>query len=109
MWRLASRCAVGLPGAVQVRVRIRCFQAAATAGGRFRLADAGMVVLQVGPEVPGQLLGEGIQAAVVQGGLPFLQVIDDQVADRAAGELVAVDELGRAALPDREQLGQRFR
>ena len=68
-----------------------------------------MVVFQVGPKVPGQLLGEGIQAAVVQGGLPFLQVIDDQVADRTAGELVAVDELGRAALPDREQRGQRFR
>jgi hypothetical protein len=33
----------------------------------------------------------------------------DQVADRAAGELVAVDELGRAALPDREQRGQRLR
>jgi hypothetical protein len=67
------------------------------------------MAFQVGPEVPGQLLGESIQAAVVQGGLAFLQVIDDQVADRPAGGLVAVDELGGAALPDREQRGQGLR
>jgi hypothetical protein len=51
------------------------------------------------------MLGEGIQAATVQGGLLFSQVIDDQVADRSAGGLVAVDQHGGAALPDREQLG----
>jgi hypothetical protein len=68
-----------------------------------------MVVLQVGPEVPAELLGEGVQACVVQGGLAFLQVVDQQVTDRAPGQLIAVDQLGRAALPDGQQLGQRGR
>jgi hypothetical protein len=70
-------------------------------------ANAGVVVLEVGPEVPPELLGQGVQAPVVQGGLAFLQVVDQQVTDRAAGQLVAVDQLGRAALPDGQQLGQR--
>jgi len=65
-----------------------------------------MVVLKVGPEVPAQVLGEAPQPAVIQGWLPFLQVVDDQVADGPAGQLVAVDELGGTALPDREQLGK---
>jgi hypothetical protein len=36
-----------------------------------------------------------------------LQVIHQQVSDRPAGQLVAVDQLGRGPLPDSLQLGQR--
>jgi hypothetical protein len=61
-------------------------------------------MLEIGPEVPAELLGQRVQAVVVQGGLAFLQVVDQQVTDRAAGELVAVDQLGGASLPDGQQL-----
>ncbi len=104
-WLPAVRLPAG--GKQSVLVRSRCFQAAATPRRQVQAADAGMVVLEVGPEVPAELLGQRVQAAVVQGGLAFLEVVDEQVADRAAGELVAVDQLGRAALPDGHQLGQR--
>ena len=44
-----------------------------------------------------QPCGERLQAVVVQGRLALLQVVDQQVAHRAAGKPVAVDHLlGRA-------------
>ena len=52
-----------------------------------------MVDFKVFPESPGQVVGQIFQAVVVQAGLTFVQVGDQQVPDRAAGEPVAVDQL----------------
>ncbi len=55
--------------------------------------DARVVALQVLPEAPAQEVGQVLQACVVQRGLTLPQVVDQQVADRAALEVIAVDEL----------------
>ena len=52
-----------------------------------------MVVFQVLPERPGQHRGDGAQGGVVDGGLALAQVIHEQVPDRPAGEVVAVNHL----------------
>ncbi len=52
-----------------------------------------MVYLQVGPEVPGQVAGEVVESAVVEPWPAFLQVVDQQLADRCAGHAVTVDQL----------------
>lgn len=52
-----------------------------------------MVNFQIFPESPGQVVGQVFQTVVVQAGLAFAQVGDQQVTDRAASELVAVDQL----------------
>ena len=44
---------------------------------------------------PASCWASGSRLRVVERGLAFLQVVDEQVADRAAGELVAVDQLAR--------------
>lgn len=54
-------------------------------------ADAGMVLLEVGPEPLRQVVGEHLQAGVVHGGLAFAQVVHDQVTDGFALQVVAVD------------------
>jgi hypothetical protein len=74
-----------------------------------KAADAGMMAFQVGPEQPAQHVGQGVQAAVVQHGLAFLQVFHQQVADGTAGPLVTVDELGGRPLPAGAQFPQRCR
>jgi len=51
-----------------------------------------VVLLEVGPEPFRQVVGERLQAGVVHGGLAFAQVVDDQVPDWLALQLVAVDE-----------------
>ncbi|WP_167407415.1 hypothetical protein [Streptomyces swartbergensis] len=55
--------------------------------------DAWMMYLQVGPEVPGQVAGEVVEGAVVEPWLAFLQVVDQQLADRCSGHAVPVDQL----------------
>ncbi len=62
-------------------------------------ADSGVVVLQARPEVPGQGRGQVVQSAVIQLRPAFLQVIDQEPADRHAGHAVAVDELLAGELP----------
>jgi hypothetical protein len=66
--------------------------------GQVEAADAGMVLLEVGPEPLREVVGEHLQAGVVHGGLAFPQVVHEQVADGAALQLVAVDELLRREL-----------
>src|SRR5680860_1055451 len=75
--------------------------------GQMEAVDAWMVTLDVGPEQAAQEARERRQARVVQGGLAFTQVVDEQVADRAADQPVAVDQLGAGALPAGAQLAQR--
>jgi hypothetical protein len=72
-----------------------------------KFADARMMGFEVLPEVTAQLLGKGCPGSGGPARLPFVQVLDQQVAYRPTGHLVAVDQLGRAALPDGQQLGER--
>ena len=58
-----------------------------------------MVTFQVRPEQPDQIPGELGQRDVIHGGLAFPQVVYEQVADRAALHLVAVDQFLDGALP----------
>ena len=58
-----------------------------------------MVAFQVRPEQPDQVPGQVGQGDIVHGGLAFPQVIHEQVADRAALHLVAVDQFLDRALP----------
>jgi hypothetical protein len=67
--------------------------------------DAGMVGFQVGPE-HAQPAAELLQAAVVDRWLAFAQVVDEQVADGPAGELVTVDHFLGRALSRGAQLAQ---
>ena len=73
-------------------------------------ADARREGFDPGPEQAGQGGGDRVQAGVVQRGLPFPQVVHDQVADRLAPQPVAVDEFldGQLALgqPERPDGGR---
>jgi hypothetical protein len=65
--------------------------------GQVQAADAGVMALEVFPEPAGQGRGKLPQAAVIQRGLPLLQVAHQQVADWPAGQVVTVDQFfGRA-------------
>ena len=68
-----------------------------------------MMLLEVIPEAPHQVIGQADQCGVVDRWLPFGQVGDEQVADRSAGDRVAVDELGGRALAEAADLPQRGR
>ena len=60
--------------------------------GQVEGADARVMPLDVGPEGARQLAGEGDQGVVVQCGAAFVEVADEHVADRAAGDAVVVDQ-----------------
>lgn len=62
-----------------------------------------MVGLDVGPEQLAELVGERLQARVVQPRLALTQVVDQQVTHRDAGDLVAVDQLVGTALAFRTE------
>ena len=81
------------------------FPAVGDLGAQVQAVDAGMMVLQVGPE-HAQLAGQLFQAAVVHRRLAFAQVIDEQVTDGLAGELVPVDHFLGRALAGGAQLAQ---
>lgn len=68
-------------------------------GRQAQAVDTGVVAFQVPPEHVAQVRGQGSQAAVVQHRLPFSQVIHEQVTNRPAGQLVAVDEFLAGQLP----------
>ena len=56
-----------------------------------------MVGFQVGPE-HAEFAGQLLQAAVVDRWLAFSQIVDEQVTDGLAGELMPVDHFLRRAL-----------
>ena len=58
-----------------------------------------MVALEVPPEQLAQDVRHGPQRGVVDGELLLAQVIHDQVMDRAAGDGIPAEHLGRAQLP----------
>ncbi|MEY2229717.1 hypothetical protein [Streptomyces sp. BF23-19] len=60
--------------------------------------DAGVVTFKVSPEQLGKTAGEVLQRGVVESGLAFGEVVDDQVTDRPALQLIAVHELFDADL-----------
>ena len=60
--------------------------------GQVKGVDARVVPLDVGPEGARQLAGEAGQGVVVQCGAAFVEVADEHVADRAAGDAVVVDQ-----------------
>ena len=74
-------------------------------GVQVQAVDAGMVGFQVGPE-HAQAAAELLQAGVVDRWLAFPQVVDEQVTDRQAGEVVTVDHFLRRALARGAQLAQ---
>ncbi|MFJ3229294.1 hypothetical protein ACIPJS_39040 [Streptomyces sp. NPDC086783] len=51
-----------------------------------------MVVLQVLPEEFGEHVGQSLQGRVVNGWLPLAQVVDEQITDQLARDVVSVDE-----------------
>jgi hypothetical protein len=78
-------------------------------GRQTKTVEARVMALEVGPEQIAQVVGERFQAGVIQDWLAFPQVVDQQVPDGAADQLVAVDHLLRCALPRGAQLPQRRR
>lgn len=58
-----------------------------------------MVGLQIGPEQLAEQVGEALQRGEVHRRLAFAQVVDQHVAHRATGDLVAVDQLLAGRLP----------
>jgi len=58
-----------------------------------------MAVLEVFPEARDQGHGQLDEAGVVDAGLALAQVVHEQVADRPAGKVIAVDELLDCQLP----------
>jgi hypothetical protein len=83
-----------------IRGRAGLFPRRRGPGVQAQRADPGVMPLQVFPEQQAQRAGHVLQGHVVNVDGAVGQVIDQQVADRPAGDLMPVDELGRAALPD---------
>ena len=84
------------------------FQARATSGGSRSVVMPGDRASILAQNRPARDRGDRVQAGVVECGLPFLQVVHEQVADRLALQPVAVDEfldgqlsLGHAERADR--------
>ena len=84
------------------------FHARATSGGSCSVVMPGDRTSILAQNRPARDRGDRVQAGVVECGLPFLQVVHEQVADRLALQPVAVDEfldgqlsLGQAERADR--------
>ena len=67
--------------------------------GSLQRRDAGMVSFQIGPEQLAEQVGEMLQRGEVHRRLTLAQVIDQHVADRLAGDAIAVDQLLARRLP----------
>ncbi|MGH8920969.1 MAG: hypothetical protein ACRD0H_21995 [Actinomycetes bacterium] len=79
------------------------------AGVQPQRADPGMVDLQVAPEQAGQGTRQAAQRRMVDRRLAFPQVVDDQGADRLAGDRVTIHQLGGGQLPLRSEHPDRGR
>jgi hypothetical protein len=67
-------------------------------GRQIERADTGVVAFQISPEQPAQAERQIPQGGVVEHRLPFGQIGDEDIADRAAGNGITVDQLRRAEL-----------
>ena len=92
-WRRRGHQLAVRAGRVTVLVITRCFHAAATSRGSFSELMPGVVRLDVGPEQLAQQVGVVLQGGEIHRWLAFGQVVDEDVADRAAPDVVAVDQL----------------
>jgi hypothetical protein len=63
--------------------------------GQVDAGDAGVVLLDVGPEQLAELVAEVLEGGVVQRRLALAQVVHEEVPDRPAGQVVPVDHLVR--------------
>jgi len=70
-------------------------------------ADAGVMLLDVGPERAGQPAGQALQRAVVQARAAFVQIGNERVPGGTALELVAVHQLAGRQLPPADRTAQR--
>ena len=77
-------------------------------GAQVQAVDAGVVGFQVGPE-HAQPVGQLFQAGVIDRGLAFFEIVDQQVTDGLAGQVVPVDHLLRGALACGAQFAQPHR
>ena len=101
-WQSACLITVLVPSAMVTvfgLVRIPPLPRVGDLGGQLQAVDAGVVGLQVGPEQLAEPVGELLQRGEIQGGLAFFEVVDQQVADRPAGQAVPVDHLFGGGLP----------
>ena len=60
--------------------------------------DAGVVAFQVPPEQSAQAGRQVLHRRIVEHRLPVLQVVDEDIPDRAADDVIPVDQLGWAQL-----------
>ena len=67
------------------------------------------MLFEVGPEPLRQIVGQALQAGVVQRRLAFGQVVHEQVADRATVQPVAVDQFLRGELAGGAERSQSLR
>ncbi len=78
-------------------------------GRQMQRGNAGVVAFQIAPEQPSQVEGQVPQGRVVEHRLALGQVRDEQVTNRAAGDAMAVDQLGRTELAARAEGPERGR
>ena len=74
-------------------------------GAQVQAVDAGVVGFEVGPE-HAEPVGELFQAGVIDRGLAFFEVVDEEVTDGQAGQVVPVDHLLGGALARGAQFPQ---
>ena len=75
--------------------------------GKVQVVDAGVVMFDVGPESAGKVADDAAEGAVVHARSSFLEVSDEQVADRSACQPVPVDQFGGGSLTVPQCLFQR--
>ncbi|MEU6904249.1 hypothetical protein ABZ935_02615 [Streptomyces coeruleorubidus] len=74
--------------------------------GEAEVVGVGVVVLDVLPEAFAKVVGEGLQAVVVQRGLTFTEIVHQQVTDSTAAQAIAVDQFLRGSLSQVADLAQ---
>src|SRR5689334_8418295 len=94
---------------VRVRVRTRCFHAAATSRESVRVSMPGWWASRVGPEQLAEQIGQPLQGGEVVDRLTFGQVVDQHVPHRPAGDAITVDQLSAGRLAGSGEYPQRRR
>ncbi len=67
--------------------------------GEIQRVDAGMLPLEVLPEQQPQMTRQSVEAGIAEPRPTLAQIVNEEVADGTAGQVVAVDELFGRALP----------
>jgi hypothetical protein len=77
--------------------------------GEAETVSVGVVVLDVLPEALAKVVGERLQAVVVQSGLAFTEIVHQEVTDGTAAQSVAVDQFLGGPLSSVADLAQILR